>query len=111
MSTVRRGSGFPVLAILLGLLGTVLAALGLLGLTSPGAATLLPMLGEPMIAGALLGSGALFLLVEGALILAWALWLSFALLRWLPWVWRCFSSQGLWRTRAGAEIRLPEGSE
>ena len=30
------------------------------------------------------------------LILAWALWLSFALLRWLPWVWRCFSSEGLW---------------
>ncbi len=45
------------------------------------------------------------------LILAWALWLSFALLRWLPWVWQCFSSQGLWRTRAGAEIRLPESSE
>jgi hypothetical protein len=45
------------------------------------------------------------------LILAWALWLSFALLRWLPWVWQCFSSQGLWRTRAGAEIRLPEGGE
>ena len=34
-----------------------------------------------------------------ALILAWALWLSFALLRWLPWVWRCFSSQGFWRSR------------
>lgn len=34
-----------------------------------------------------------------ALILAWALWLSFALLRWLPWVWRCFVSQGLWRGR------------
>jgi hypothetical protein len=33
------------------------------------------------------------------LILAWALWLSFALLRWLPWVWRCFSSQGYWRPR------------
>ena len=32
-------------------------------------------------------------------ILAWALWLSFALLRWLPWVWRCFSSQGYWRSR------------
>ncbi len=31
------------------------------------------------------------------LILAWALWLSFALLRWLPWVWQCFSSQGFWR--------------
>ncbi|MEX2123768.1 MAG: hypothetical protein WD795_07720, partial [Woeseia sp.] len=33
------------------------------------------------------------------LILAWALWLSFALLRWLPWVWKCFVSQGLWRSR------------
>ena len=34
-----------------------------------------------------------------ALILAWALWLSFALLRWLPWVWEKFSSDGFWRTR------------
>jgi len=33
------------------------------------------------------------------LILAWALWLSFALLRWLPWVWEKFSSNGYWRTR------------
>jgi len=33
------------------------------------------------------------------LILGWALWLSFALLRWLPWVWQCFSSRGYWRTR------------
>jgi hypothetical protein len=32
------------------------------------------------------------------LILAWALWLSFALVRWLPWVWKCFSSDGFWRT-------------
>jgi hypothetical protein len=32
-----------------------------------------------------------------ALILAWALWLSFALVRWLPWVWKCFSSDGFWR--------------
>jgi hypothetical protein len=38
------------------------------------------------------------------LILAWALWLSFALLRWLPWVWRCFSSQGYWRPRRSADI-------
>ncbi len=36
------------------------------------------------------------------LILAWALWLSFALLRWLPWVWQCFSSQGFWRNKAKA---------
>jgi hypothetical protein len=34
------------------------------------------------------------------LILGWALWLSFALLRWLPWVWQCFSSQGFWRSRS-----------
>jgi hypothetical protein len=33
------------------------------------------------------------------LILVWALWLSFALVRWLPWVWKCFSSEGFWRTR------------
>jgi hypothetical protein len=33
------------------------------------------------------------------LVLAWALWLSFALLRWLPWVWSCLVSQGLWRSR------------
>ncbi len=31
------------------------------------------------------------------LMLAWALWLAFALLDWLRWGWRCFSTQGLWR--------------
>ena len=36
-----------------------------------------------------------------ALILAWALWLSFALLRWLPWIWRRFSAGGLWRSKEG----------
>jgi hypothetical protein len=30
--------------------------------------------------------------------LLWALWLSFALLRWLPWAWRQYSSEGVWRT-------------
>jgi hypothetical protein len=29
--------------------------------------------------------------------LLWALWLSFALLRWLPWAWRQYASQGVWR--------------
>ncbi len=33
------------------------------------------------------------------LILAWALWLSFALLKWLPWTWACFSRQGYFRSR------------
>ena len=34
-----------------------------------------------------------------AAMLAWALWLSFALVRWVPWAWRCFSADGLWRGR------------
>jgi hypothetical protein len=33
------------------------------------------------------------------LMLAWALWLAFALLRWLTWGWGCFSQGGLWRRR------------
>ena len=37
-----------------------------------------------------------------AIILVWALWLSFALVRWLPWVWKCFSSDGFWRKQADA---------
>jgi hypothetical protein len=38
------------------------------------------------------------------LILGWALWLSFALLRWLPWTWQCFASEGFFRPR---EYRKP----
>jgi len=37
-----------------------------------------------------------------AIILVWALWLSFALVRWLPWAWKCFSADGFWRARAKA---------
>ncbi|HSG64629.1 MAG TPA: hypothetical protein VLD39_06500, partial [Gammaproteobacteria bacterium] len=37
-----------------------------------------------------------------AAMLAWALWLSFALLRWLPWAWRAFSHGGHWRGRVRA---------
>jgi hypothetical protein len=40
--------------------------------------------------------------VYKVLILGWALWLSFALLKWLPWIWRSFSSQGYWRPRERA---------
>jgi len=29
--------------------------------------------------------------------LAWALWLAFALIRWLRRGWECFSTNGLWR--------------
>jgi len=31
--------------------------------------------------------------------LAWSLWLVFALLRWIRWGWGCFSHGGLWRPR------------
>jgi hypothetical protein len=34
--------------------------------------------------------------------LLWALWLSFALLRWLPWAWRQYSAQGWWRDKTVA---------
>ena len=40
-----------------------------------------------------------------ALILAWALWLSFALVRWLPWVWGAFSKQGYWRSKKADAVR------
>ena len=30
-------------------------------------------------------------------ILLWSLWLSFSLIKWLPWAWRCFSYNGLWK--------------
>jgi hypothetical protein len=32
-----------------------------------------------------------------AAMLAWALWLSFALLRWLRWAWTAYSRNGYWR--------------
>ena len=38
------------------------------------------------------------------LILVWALWLSFALVRWLPWVWKCFSSEGFWRSGRDGKV-------
>ena len=40
--------------------------------------------------------------VYKGLILAWALWLTLALLRWLPWAWRRFSAGGLWQPKAKA---------
>lgn len=40
------------------------------------------------------------LLVYRLLMLAWALWLAFALLGWLRWGWQCLSADGLWRVTA-----------
>jgi len=45
------------------------------------------------------------------LILSWALWLSFALLRWLPWVWRCFAKDGFWHSRKGDDIAASAKTE
>jgi len=44
-------------------------------------------------------------------ILAWALWLSFALLRWLPWVWQCFAKEGFWRSRKGDALQTTASTE
>jgi len=37
------------------------------------------------------------LLVYKLLMLSWALWLAYALLKWLHWGWGCFSDGGYWR--------------
>lgn len=37
------------------------------------------------------------LFVYRGLMLAWALWLAFAVLRWLRWGWTCFSQTALWK--------------
>lgn len=49
--------------------------------------------------------------VYKVLILGWSLWLSFALLRWLPWVWRSFSAEGYWRARPARAIAGTGGKE
>jgi hypothetical protein len=33
------------------------------------------------------------------LMLLWSLWLSFSLIKWLRWGWKCFGSGGYWRQR------------
>ncbi|MDM8564592.1 hypothetical protein QUF74_02970 [Candidatus Halobeggiatoa sp. HSG11] len=41
--------------------------------------------------------------------LLWALWLSFALVRWFRWGWECFSSDGLWK-ESSKKIRFRESA-
>ena len=46
------------------------------------------------------------MLLYRGLMLAWALWLALAVLKWLGWAWDCFSTGGLWRRwrrRKGAD--------
>jgi hypothetical protein len=42
--------------------------------------------------------------------LAWALWLSLALTRWLKWAWEVFARDGLWRSRPAAATNAPRPS-
>jgi hypothetical protein len=45
------------------------------------------------------------LLIYRLLMLAWALWLAFALLRWIGWAWQAFSQGGRW---IEIKLRLPK---
>lgn len=40
-------------------------------------------------------------------ILAWALWLSFALAGWVRWAWQVFTREELWRGGAAARTQPP----
>ena len=44
------------------------------------------------------------ILLYRLIMLAWALWLAFSLLKWLRWGWECFSQGLLWRK---VEVKLP----
>jgi hypothetical protein len=46
------------------------------------------------------------LFIYRASMLIWALWLAFALLRWLRWGWNCFSANGLWKKIFNAKIKV-----
>jgi hypothetical protein len=47
-------------------------------------------------------------LVYRLAMLAWALWLAQALLRWLRWGWQCFTSGELWRPLRTAKDSIPK---
>jgi hypothetical protein len=50
------------------------------------------------------------LFVYKVAILLWALWLSFALIRWLPWAWTAFSANGIWRGKVVIHSSTPRVS-
>jgi len=54
------------------------------------------------------------MLLYRGLMLAWALWLAWAVLRWLGWAWSCFSAGGLWRRRRRKDdppLSMPSSGE
>ena len=71
MPTVDRGHGFPMFAVVLGGIGAVLLAFGLLGHFSPGVISFAPVLSESTVSSALILVGAIFIAFELALVLRW----------------------------------------
>ena len=72
MPTVERRHAFPMFAVLLGGVGAVSVAFGVLGHFSPGAVGFAPQLREPAISNALIMMGAILIAFELALVLRWA---------------------------------------
>jgi hypothetical protein len=77
---------------------------GLLGLpgmqvTGNGSSHFLLHWTQDRIAGTMPDAGVISLpmFVFRILMLLWALWLAFSLLKWFKWGWQCFSEGGLWR--------------
>ena len=52
---------------------------------------------------------ALPLFVFRILMLLWALWLAYSLMKWLRWGWRCFGEGGLWRKIVIRKVKEKEG--
>jgi hypothetical protein len=51
------------------------------------------------------------LYVYRGMMLAWALWLAFSLIRWLSWAWTCFIEGGTWRKRINLRDVQPDGDD
>lgn len=51
------------------------------------------------------------LLVYRLAMLLWALWLAFALLRWLRWGWQCFTVDGIWREPVKQQENVPASGQ
>jgi hypothetical protein len=47
------------------------------------------------------------LVVYRVAMLAWALWLALAVIRWSRWAWRSFSEGGLWQPKRRPEVETP----
>jgi hypothetical protein len=47
------------------------------------------------------------LIIYRVLMLIWAIWLAFALLKWLRWGWECYSTHGYWREIAAKLPKRP----